>query len=93
MNYSDFKDAPESITEIKANKEEKASLWTPRDALISALRDIDSGKLNPFVAFIAVGNCNDDGSTYTRFFAAGKNTYEIHGVAMRALFMMDSYEL
>jgi hypothetical protein len=92
VTYDDFKDAPESITEIRANKADKASLWTPRDALISALREIDQGNFKPFVAFIALGSASEDGTTNTRFFVAGQNTYEIHGVAMRALYMIDSHE-
>lgn len=39
-----YKDHPKSITEIKANKERDGSLWTPRDALINILRDIDEGR-------------------------------------------------
>lgn len=38
-----FADHPESIGEIRANKSESCSDWTPRDALISVLRQIDSG--------------------------------------------------
>lgn len=85
----DFKNVPESIAEIRANKAERASLWTPRDALISALREIDRGNINPFVCFVALGNSAEDSSTYTRFFVAGKNNYEISGVVTRALFMFE----
>lgn len=87
----DFSKMPESIAEIRANRAEKASLWTPRDALISALRDVDSGKLNPFCAFIVLGT-RDPGTsdTYTRFWVAGKNNYEIAGLAMRGLWMFES---
>lgn len=41
----DFKNYPKSITEIKSDKSNKASDWTPRDALIDVLRMIDSGEL------------------------------------------------
>lgn len=41
-----FSEAPPSIGEIRAAKEEDCSKWTPRDALVSVLRDIDSGKVN-----------------------------------------------
>lgn len=87
----DFSKMPESIAEIKANRASKASLWTPRDALISALRDVDSGKLNPFVAFIVLGNSDPETSgTYTSFFVAGKNNYEIVGCAIRGLHMFEN---
>jgi len=40
----DFKGHPQSIAEIKADREGDGSLWTPRDALISLLREIDEGR-------------------------------------------------
>lgn len=87
----DFSKMPESIAEIKANRAERASLWTPRDALISALRAVDAKEINPFIAFIVLGN-SDPGTadTYTRFWVAGKNNYEIAGVAIRGLHMFES---
>ena len=42
INYSEH---PKSVAEIKANKNSDGALWKPRDALISLLRDIDSGKI------------------------------------------------
>lgn len=42
----DFKDAPVSIAEHRAQKAADGSIWTPRDALIELLRDIDSGKID-----------------------------------------------
>lgn len=39
----DFKKHPQSITELRAGKAEDGSKWTPRDALINLLRDIDNG--------------------------------------------------
>lgn len=87
----DFSKTPQSIAEIRANRAEKASLWTPRDALISALRDIDNKTINPFVLFLVIGNNDPETSdTYTRFWAVGKNNYEIAGVAMRGLHMFES---
>lgn len=39
----DFKDYPKSLDEVRANKAKNGAKWTPRDALISLLRDIDNG--------------------------------------------------
>lgn len=39
----DYKNAPESISELKAYSTENMADWTPRDVLVSLLRDIDSG--------------------------------------------------
>lgn len=43
----DFKDHPKSITEIKAERSDRSSDWTPRDVLIASLRDLDSGLIKP----------------------------------------------
>lgn len=42
-----FAEAPRSFTEMKADKTGRAEDWTCRDALISMLRDIDRGVLDP----------------------------------------------
>lgn len=90
----EYKDYPESIAERRANAAEMASLWTPRDAIISILRDIDNGTLNPFVVFIALGQIvskdEEPGpGTKTTFRVAGPDSYSIQGVAQRALFMFN----
>lgn len=41
----DFSNAPQGIGEIRSDKTEKASDWTPRDVLVYLLRAIDSGDL------------------------------------------------
>ena len=42
-NFSNY---PRSIGELKSERSDKASDWTPRDVLIDVLRDIDNGKLD-----------------------------------------------
>lgn len=42
-----FSDHPVSLQEHKADKENSAAAWKPRDALIHVLRLIDNGKINP----------------------------------------------
>ena len=42
-----FANYPVSTSEVRANREEDCRLWSPRDALISILRDIDEGKVAP----------------------------------------------
>lgn len=44
---TDYSNAPTSITEAKAIRADDAAQWTPRDALVSMLRDIDAGSLEP----------------------------------------------
>ncbi len=45
-NDDDFSTAPVSLGEYRARKEDRAKLWTPREALINTLRRIDAGELN-----------------------------------------------
>lgn len=40
-----FKDAPQTISELRSQKSELGKDWTPRDMLLSMLRSIDSGDL------------------------------------------------
>lgn len=60
----DFKDHPKSIAEIKANKEHNGSTWTPRDALISLLREIDSGETKVTMLIIGYSYEDKDDPTY-----------------------------
>lgn len=42
-----FANHPASVAELRSDKSDKPGDWTPRDALIAMLRDIDSGKEAP----------------------------------------------
>ena len=47
VDYPDsFKDYPASVTEIKSDKTDDGSDWTPRDVLIAALRKLDTQLAN-----------------------------------------------
>ena len=46
MNYDDFSNAPKTITELKGEKQKDGNITTPRDALVTVLRDLDSGQVN-----------------------------------------------
>lgn len=43
----DFSEAPVSIAELRADKANCGCAWKPRDALISLLRRIDKGEIDP----------------------------------------------
>jgi len=43
----DFSNYPTSLQETKADKADDATLWSPRDLLISMLRDLDKGIIKP----------------------------------------------
>lgn len=42
-----FSDYPLSLNELRSRRSGNAADWTPRDALIQMLRDIDSGVIRP----------------------------------------------
>jgi hypothetical protein len=44
---TDYSRIPQSISELRAKRQDKAKLWTPRDALVNTLRRIDSGEIDP----------------------------------------------
>ena len=56
----DFKNYPKSITELKSDRSNKASDWTPRDALIDVLRMIDSGEIAPSTLIVCYRDRNDN---------------------------------
>lgn len=84
----DYSKAPKSISEIKAFKAGCHKLWTVRDMLISALRDVDSAELNgvPVTGFIAIVTEGDDGSVYTTHYAAGPTKHAVAGAIECAKF-------
>lgn len=57
---------PVSLSEHRAETSRKASDWSPRDALIALLRDIDSGDVKVDAMVICYRSPNDDGAQ-TRF--------------------------
>lgn len=59
----DFSNHPASISELRAKKDRSGAMWTPRDALIDGLRDIDNGlKVD---AVVICFRQHDDGATVT----------------------------
>lgn len=83
----DFSARPKSITEIKSDKSSRGSDWTPRDLLISVLRDIDGGVLKPDVIVLAYRETNpeDPGAHHTGFFQASPDVFTAMGVLLRTL--------
>lgn len=45
MTDHDYSNEPQSVSELRAMRSTKSIDWTPRDALIATLRDIDAGKI------------------------------------------------
>lgn len=71
----DFSDRPTSLAEARALKAVDPHLWTPRDALLCALRAIDSGEIKPDKLMICVSEPWPEGQGFsTSFFIAGVDT-------------------
>lgn len=83
-----FAGYPPSITEMRANAAQSMMLWTPRDALLSLLREIDEGKVKVDVLVVAFAQVDADGTTRTNFRAAAPNALMAFGVMTRAMQMM-----
>jgi hypothetical protein len=66
----DFSEYPMSLGEKRAAKQHDAGKWTVRDALIAALRDIDSGRFDPqhcVLAFAIIEGSNTQVETFNCF--------------------------
>lgn len=71
-----FAEAPTSIAEHKAiSTGQGAGLWQPRDVLIAALRDIDSGNSKPHTLIIAMAEDTDTGTTAVRSMQSMPSTF------------------
>lgn len=97
---NNFTDAPISISELRSDKSGNAKDWTPRDALIALLRDIDSGKQDVDHAIICYRVRLKDGeydpatetNTDTRFSQAGGSNWawDALGLLERVKYLINS---
>lgn len=60
-DVEDFSNYPVTLGEKRSQVKNGAGKWKPRDALIAALRDLDSGKIKPdFCIIVTVEQRDDD---------------------------------
>lgn len=85
LTFESFAEYPISIAESKALSKRDARHWTPREALISVLRDIDSGKVSPTLMVIHWKTGKEDNSYTTGYAVAGGIKHEILGVMAEAV--------
>lgn len=85
----DFSGYPKSVSEEKANREASAALWTPRDAIISVLRDIDSGELDITAVSIAFLHKTEAGGEKVGYSTSAPNTTTALGLLSRASFLIN----
>lgn len=72
-----FADYPKSVTEIKADNmaDPGAQDWTPRDAVIATLREIDAPTTRIDAVVVIYRQRHNDGSTTTSFMQATPDTH------------------
>jgi hypothetical protein len=83
-----FSNAPTSIAELRAHKAEDARKWTPRDVLVSLLRDIDKGEIAPDQLVVCMSRDNEDGSAISWYRQAVRRPYVSVGLLARIQFMI-----
>jgi hypothetical protein len=83
-----FANYPVSTSEVRANREEDCRLWSPRDALISILRDIDEGKVAPDALICIYRERGGDDSFRTHFAAASPDIHTSLGLLTRGQFKL-----
>jgi hypothetical protein len=84
----DFSNHPRSIKELRSDKTQNGADWTPRDALIDMLREIDSGNVKPTAMVIFFREENEPGKTRTGFRNASADPHITMGLAMTGMFLM-----
>lgn len=85
----DFSNHPKSINDIRSDKSGKSEDWTPRDALVALLRDIDSGKQDVDQIVIVYAVKKDADAHFTKSFCAGPfTTYACMGLLHDAAIRM-----
>ncbi|MGL5734197.1 MAG: hypothetical protein ACRCYS_04950 [Beijerinckiaceae bacterium] len=82
----DFSSHPTSLGEVRSERSERASDWTPRDALISVLRDIDAGAIAPDALIISYRLPTPDGIGSTSFVMASPDPLVCLGLLARSAF-------
>lgn len=83
-----FADAPLSDTEIKSDKTRNQKDWTPRDVLISTLRRIDAGEIDPDSLTVVFRVLNDDGIPSVNYASSGNDPHVTMGMLTVAQFVI-----
>lgn len=81
-----YADHPKSITEIKSDRTDNEADWTPRDVLITCLRDLDAGDIKP-EALVVVYFGPEAG---TRCVISSPEFIKTTGMLARALYLVQT---
>ncbi|KKK53850.1 hypothetical protein LCGC14_3090650, partial [marine sediment metagenome] len=74
-------DEPVNLAEKRATRDGDCREWTPVDALKTCLREIENGKMNPDILYIAMTERDvEKNEAYYDFIVAGGKKLEIVGL-------------
>jgi hypothetical protein len=87
----DFSQHPQSVQEIRSFRSRNGADWTPRDALIELLRQIDKGEADPNALVICWGEVDpkDPTAGYTTFSSACPNGIVALGLLTRCVYRIN----
>lgn len=83
-----FENYPRSIGEIKSDRSHNGADWTPREALIDLLREIDAGRITPDALVICFRTKAEPGKTTTGFRSAAPDIHIATGLLQVAQHMI-----
>lgn len=84
----DFKNHPMTIGELRSEKTQRASDWTPRELLISTLREIDAGNIEADMCVVVMGKLIANGEGETRVRQSTPSIYATLGLLERAKYVI-----
>lgn len=79
-----FADAPTTIGEARAKRDQSAAQWSPRDALVNLLREIDTGETKVTALVVTFAVEHDDGRLGHGFRNAAPDNFTALGLLARA---------
>ncbi len=83
---TNYANAPIAIAEVRAQKADDSSQWSPRECLIKVLRDIDSGTVNPECLIIAYRYQTPDGTLCVGHTTSTQDSHQLIGLLSGTLF-------
>ncbi len=81
-NFANF---PKSIGELRSDQQDNGALWSPRDALIDVLRDLDEGKIKTS-ALVVIWSEEGGDHEATNYRNASKSILKSIGLMAQVLF-------
>lgn len=89
MSEMSYAEAPISVSEARANRSQSAADWTPRDALVELLRQIDRKEIEveQLVMAYRYTEPNNDGRK-TTFSAAAPDLLQAVGLMQRGAYLL-----